>query len=1030
MSEGTVKKIDPFRSLVLHNERFDWSDKTLTADKIGATIMGSVAHWNDPMYIVDDGFGNRHRMEPMEIEKKILFDARRPNWSGTSLHGKPYYQHMLTLGALMFPECDITPALADQAMFLCMCVGEGNRQILNLIGSQNCLSPEVEVRMHDGSVKKASEVVMGDLLMGQDSLPRKVVSLCSGEAPMIEIRPKVGRPFKVTENHLVTVVCKRGKKSPHGNKGWVPSATPGKLYDIPAKELSKWPSSKLDSYGLLTPCIEYPEAEQEIDPYIYGMWLGDGTSTSMALTSADDILAERWTAYFEGKGFGVSISTKKGTPAKTHHVIRKALKTQKRNPMLSFVRRSTPGGKRILREYLVASVDQRKLLLAGLIDTDGFLEKTAYEIACSYPDLAKDIVTLAESLGFRVSKKRKKTNYTRKSGEPAWTEVIRICGDIHTLPVLLPRKKKTAPEQGRGVRKHGVTGFTVHDVGRGPYAGFEVDGDHRFLLGDYTLTHNSGKSFGICFLSFVAMYIDPEYTMVFVANPYDKSSESQEWGTTLELWSQLAEAHPHPKIPGANTLFPNGKVYADRYLELIPSLPKAGRMELRGVKQEGKYRGTKQFGKDTTRGMILLNVGEVNLIENFAFMDMTDNLKSQPGFMAMTSQNFKDVEDQGGRLTEPVEAYEGCPATFDDLDIEHDQWWHSARASVTLRLDGHKSPNVLLGRDIYPKLFTLRNLETQKAAGVQSPSYYSQVRSFPIRGDEANSVLSRGKISASRHKDRYHVFTGPLTKVAFCDPAFGGRDSAVFGWCEFGTATVTDGDGVEQSEEIMEFRDFFRKLRLVNKAWYPGDDDYWKKRMEAAGISTAEFSHGAELSNEIQIAVQCREMCIEHKVPFANFGYDFSMRPDIVSAINQIVGFNSLAFDYNQGPEGITIQNLKKESVDACKDRITELAFLAADFFLTRQVRGGSFIETAITQLSRTQYRTINKKFAAEKKVDYKARWTHSPDHRDVLMGLAGMAVKRGFRAASVGKAGPKGRSAWAELNARKIGARKVFHRR
>ena len=101
------------------------------------------------------------------------------------------------------------------------------------------------------------------------------------------------------------------------------------------------------------------------------------------------------------------------------------------------------------------------------------------------------------------------------------------------------------------------------------------------------------------------------------------------------------------------------------------------------------------------------------------------------------------------------------------------------------------------------------------------------------------------------------------------------------------------------------------------------------------------------------------------------------------------------------------------------------MAFLAADFFLTKQVRCGNYIDTAITQLSRTLYETVNKKYVAEGKKEYKARWQQvSPDHRDVLMGIAGMAHRKGFRQSSV-TAG-KQKSAWHELNKRNIGKAKV----
>lgn len=39
-----------------------------------------------------------------------------------------------------------------------------------------------------------------------------------------------------------------------------------------------------------------------------------------------------------------------------------------------------------------------------------------------------------------------------------------------------------------------ISDFTVEPGGTGEYFGFEVDGDHRYLLDDFTVTHNSGKT--------------------------------------------------------------------------------------------------------------------------------------------------------------------------------------------------------------------------------------------------------------------------------------------------------------------------------------------------------------------------------------------------------------------------------------------------------------------------------------------------------------------------------------------------------
>jgi hypothetical protein len=531
---------------------------------------------------------------------------------------------------------------------------------------------------------------------------------------------------------------------------------------------------------------------------------------------------------------------------------------------------------------------------------------------------------------------------------------------------------------------------------------------------------NSGKSASGCRIAFALMYLDPEYTVVYVANPFDSASDSTVWGDIEELWDQLVEHYPNDTGTGysdASSLFPWGKKYANRCLEFIPNIPKAARIELRNTKHVGKYKGSKTRGKDVDRGVMLVVVDEVNEIENMAFLTTLANISQQDAFFSITSQNFKNEEDMGGRLAEPKGIY-GGPDSYEALDIEQHVWWHSATSSITLRFDGHKSPNILSGRTIYKKLFKKENLQQMlDDYGEASPDYFSQVRSFPARSDETNSVLSRAKISASRCKDTFYSITRINRLVSFCDPAFGGRDKAMWGYGQLVTALVTDGEGSQKVEELIVFPDFFHSLKLVKDAVY---NDYWFDRLKAANVSLKDFTLGGAVSYEDQIAIQCHEYNQKVGVRPEDFGYDFSMRPDIVSSMNKVIGFSCHAFDYNQAPEGVFLQNIKKNSEDCCKNRCTELAFLAADFFLTKQVRGGSFIDTAITQLSRTVYVTVNRKYAAEGKKEYKARWQQvSPDNRDVLLGICGMAARKGFRQNNV-STGVKGKSVFETISAGK----------
>src|SRR5689334_9914700 len=58
----------------------------------------------------------------------------------------------------------------------------------------------------DGSLVRVENVAVGDLLMGPDSQPREVLSLCRGEGHMVRITPVKGPSFVVNDEHVLTLV--------------------------------------------------------------------------------------------------------------------------------------------------------------------------------------------------------------------------------------------------------------------------------------------------------------------------------------------------------------------------------------------------------------------------------------------------------------------------------------------------------------------------------------------------------------------------------------------------------------------------------------------------------------------------------------------------------------------------------------------------------------------------------------------------------------------------------------------------------
>lgn len=59
------------------------------------------------------------------------------------------------------------------------------------------------------------------------------------------------------------------------------------------------------------PIIEYEEKQINIDPYILGVWLGDGDSVRPCLTNIDIPIIEAWKNYGESIGYNITISNTK-----------------------------------------------------------------------------------------------------------------------------------------------------------------------------------------------------------------------------------------------------------------------------------------------------------------------------------------------------------------------------------------------------------------------------------------------------------------------------------------------------------------------------------------------------------------------------------------------------------------------------------------------------------------------------------------------------------------------------------------------
>lgn len=336
-------------------------------------------------------------------------------------------------------------------------------------GSGKCLGRGTAVMRYDGSIVPVEDIEAGERLMGPDSRPRHVLALGRGHGPLYRIVPTKGEPWVCNADHVLTLVRTRTHA----------------VVDVALDEFLAWAPSKQREHKLFMPDgIQWPTrpVAPPVTPYFLGVWLGDGSKdvavNGVRVTKPDPEILEACRREAARFGLRVRSDDSGGTRCPTHRIVGVRGRT---NPLRELLKRIERNGLRIPREYLTATRTERAELLAGLLDTDGHLSGGCFDFVQKHKAITDGTAFLARSLGLRVTEREKRVN-----GEVYWR--LSISGETDRIPNRIPRKQAPARRQKKNPRR---TGFTVEPIGEGEYFGFTLSGDGRFLLGDFTVTHNT-----------------------------------------------------------------------------------------------------------------------------------------------------------------------------------------------------------------------------------------------------------------------------------------------------------------------------------------------------------------------------------------------------------------------------------------------------------------------------------------------------------------------------------------------------------
>ncbi len=383
------------------------------------------------------------------------------------------------------------------------------------VGTGKCHARDTPIIMGDGSIKMVQDIQVGDQLMGDNSKPRNVLSLATGQDMMYRIVPTKGDAYVVNSEHILCLkptntgikYIENGNVKPYCAT-WIDCKTikvkskyflkreeaeiyineiqkNNNIIEIEVKDFLKLPKSLQKNLKGYRTGIEFPSKPIEFDPYIIGYWLGDGSKRDPVISSQDSTVLHYIHQTVSKIGLTLNYQSQYDYRISGVNGNNEFLNALKKYKLIN--------NKHIPSEFKTNDNQTRLMLLAGLIDSDGYYDKKGkcYEIIQKSENLTNDILYICRSLGFAAYSKKcnKSCNYKSNIITGIYNRICISGNGIENIPCKIPRKQIF---NTRIIDKNAlVYGFTVEPVAVDTYYGFTLDGNNRYLLGDFTVTHNT-----------------------------------------------------------------------------------------------------------------------------------------------------------------------------------------------------------------------------------------------------------------------------------------------------------------------------------------------------------------------------------------------------------------------------------------------------------------------------------------------------------------------------------------------------------
>lgn len=332
------------------------------------------------------------------------------------------------------------------------------------------------IPLANGKFKKLKEIIDGDILVGQNGQPTKVVKAHEIQLPKkaYSIEFSNGEVIRAGGEHLWTIRNQRGRRK---------TVDTDYIFDYMSKYKERVYIDRVNKP------LSGKDKELPLDPYFLGLWLGDGGSWQNVFCSQDKEIVEYVNDWAIKHGGYVEITKHQNSgKALTYRIKDTDLTDICINLGIRKTRYENTGVKHIPEIYFGASYEQRLELLRGLMDTDGCHHSGGF---CLFTQkegkLCQDVIRLAKSLGWDVSVTETEPGKLSKPN----TKYFNIGVSALENPFKLSRKARKWKRQSRMVDKVRIVSIT--EIEPIPMRCLTVDAkDGQFCIEySYTVTHNT-----------------------------------------------------------------------------------------------------------------------------------------------------------------------------------------------------------------------------------------------------------------------------------------------------------------------------------------------------------------------------------------------------------------------------------------------------------------------------------------------------------------------------------------------------------